>query len=83
MSDDRVLGVERGEGRMPHVVIENAPDLAAVFRGWCPSRSGRTTRSCGWPTEGVKRLLALIAVRVRDLVPASRFGKTNLEDYLP
>ena len=132
MSDDRVLGVERGEGGMPHVVIENAPDLAAVFRGLAPfaertdeqilrlgdlylNRVGRaallesvvidkgvavsffallaqredqiTVRL--YPltdpekTEGVKRLLALIAVRVRDLVPASRFGKTNLQDYLP
>ena len=117
---------------MPHVVIEDAPDLAAVFRGLAPfaertderilrladlylNRAGRaalldcvvidkgvavsffvllaqrdtqlTVRL--YPltdpekTEGVKRLLALIAVRVRDLAPASRFGKTNLQDYLP
>jgi len=117
---------------MPHVVIENAPDLAAVVRDLAPfaerrdeqilrladlylNRSGRaallecvvidkgvavsffallaqkenqiTVRL--YPltdpekTDGVKRLLALIAVRVRDLVPASRFGKTNLEGYLP
>jgi hypothetical protein len=117
---------------MPHVVIENAPELAAVFRGLVPfaerkdeqilrladlylNRAGRaallecvvidkgvavsffallaqrenqiTVRL--YPltdpekTEGVKRLLALIAVRVHDLVPASHFGKTNLQDYLP
>ncbi len=132
MGDDRVLGVEKGEGGMPHVVIENAPDLAGVFRGLAPfaeradeqilrladlylNRAGRTALlECVvidkgvavsffvllaqredqltvrlYPltdpekTEGVKRLLALIAVRVRDLAPASRFGKTNLQDYLP
>ena len=131
MGDDRVLGVERGEGGMPHVVIENAPDLATVFQGLLPfaerkdeqilrvadlylNRSGRTALlECVvidkgvavsffallaqrdnqitvrlYPltdpekTDGVKRLLALIAVRVRDLVPGSRFGKTNLQDYL-
>jgi len=116
---------------MPHVVIENAPDLATVFQGLLPfaerkdeqilrvadlylNRSGRTALlECVvidkgvavsffallaqrdnqitvrlYPltdpekTDGVKRLLALIAVRVRDLVPGSRFGKTNLQDYL-
>ena len=117
---------------MPHVVIENAPDLGAVFRGLASfaerkdeqilrladlylNRAGRvallecvvidkgvavsffallaqrenqiTVRlhplTDPEKTEGVKRLLALIAVRVRDLVPGSRFGKTNLQDYLP
>ena len=117
---------------MPDVVIENAPDLGAVFQGLAPfaertggqilrladlylNRPGRaallecvvidmgvavsffallaqrehqiTVRlhplTDPEKTEGVKRLLALIAVRVRDLVPASRFGKTNLQDYLP
>ena len=117
---------------MPHVVIENAPDLAEVVRGLAPfaerkdqqilrladlylNRGGRaallecvvidtgvalsffvllaqrenqiTVRL--YPltdpekTDGVKRLLALIAVRIRELVPASRFGKTNLQAFLP
>ena len=36
------------------------------------------------PTKspGVKRLLAKIAGRVRALFPDSRFGKTNLEEFL-
>lgn len=117
---------------MPHVVIEEAPDLAAVFRDLTPfaerngeqilrvvdlflNRSGRaalvecvtiekgtnrsffallaqkesqiTVRLCPATdpekTDGVKRLLALIAVRVQALVPASHFGKTNLQEYLP
>ena len=117
---------------MPHVVIENAPDLEVVFRGlasFAERRDEQILRLADlylnragsaallecvvidkgvavsffvvlaqrenqitvrlYPltdpekTEGVKRLLALIAVRVRDLVPASRFGKTNLQAYLP
>ena len=33
-------------------------------------------------TPGVKRLLATIAGRLRSLFPGSRFGKTNLEEFL-
>jgi hypothetical protein len=116
---------------MPHVVIEDAPDLVAVSRGLelfteraggqilrlldvYVNRSGRTallecvaieagtTRSFfallaqkekqitvrlspatdPEKTDGVKRLLAAIAIRVRELAVGSRFGKTNLQDFL-
>jgi hypothetical protein len=33
-------------------------------------------------TPGVKRLLATIAGRLRSLFPGSRFGKTNLDEFL-
>ena len=33
-------------------------------------------------TPAVKRLMALVARRVREIVPQSRYGKTNLQDYL-
>jgi hypothetical protein len=33
-------------------------------------------------SPGVKLLLALVAGRVRALAPGSRFGKTNLEEFL-
>lgn len=33
-------------------------------------------------TAGVKKLLALIAKKARDLTPGSHFGKTNLADLL-
>jgi hypothetical protein len=33
-------------------------------------------------TPAVKRLMALVAQRVRQLVPESRYGKTNLQDFL-
>lgn len=116
---------------MPHVVIENAPDLVAASRGLEPfteraggeilrlldvylNRSGHTallecvvieagtTRAFfallaqkeqqitvrlspatdPEKTDGVKRLLAAIATRVRAGAPGSRFGKTNLQDFL-
>jgi hypothetical protein len=116
---------------MPHVVVENAPDLGAVCRDFAPfaertedrilrvadlylNRSGRavllecvavekginrsffalltqkngqiTVRLCPTTdpekTDGVKKLLALIAERVREIVPGSHFGKTNLQEYL-
>lgn len=34
-------------------------------------------------TPGVKRVLALIAAKLRDAVAGSRFGKTNLQEFLP
>ena len=33
-------------------------------------------------TPGVKRLMALVARRIRQIVPESRYGKTNLQDFL-
>lgn len=33
-------------------------------------------------TDGVKRVMALIAKQVRESIPGSRFGKTNLEEFL-
>ena len=33
-------------------------------------------------TDGVKRLLALIASQLRESAPGSRFGKTNLQEFL-
>jgi hypothetical protein len=33
-------------------------------------------------TTGVKKLLATIGKMVRDAVPGSRFGKTNLQEFL-
>lgn len=33
-------------------------------------------------TTGVKKLLATIAKRLRGAIPGSRFGKTNLQDFL-
>lgn len=33
-------------------------------------------------TPGVKRLLATIAGRLRSIFPGSRFGKTNLDEFL-
>ena len=30
----------------------------------------------------VKRLMALVARRIRQIVPQSRYGKTNLQDFL-
>jgi hypothetical protein len=116
---------------MPHVVVENAPDLPALcarlelfterrddqilrLLDLYLNRSGRaallecvviekgTTRSFfallaqkdqqitvrlspatdPEKTDGVKRLLALIATRVREGAPGSHFGKTNLQDFL-
>src|SRR5450631_1813404 len=34
-------------------------------------------------TDGVKRLLALIASQLRESTAGSRFGKTNLQEFLP
>lgn len=34
-------------------------------------------------TDAVKRLLAIVACRLRDCVPGSHFGKTNLQAFLP
>jgi hypothetical protein len=92
MGDDRVLGVERGEGEMPHAVSENAPDLAVIFRGLAPFAERTDEQVVRLPSLYLDRagpaallqcVVALIAVRVRDLVRTSRFGKTNLQDYLP
>lgn len=33
-------------------------------------------------TPAVKRLLALVAQRIRQIVPQSRYGKTNLHEFL-
>ena len=33
-------------------------------------------------TSAVKRLMALVAQRIRQIVPQSRYGKTNLQDFL-
>ena len=33
-------------------------------------------------TPAVKRLLALVAQRIRRIVPQSRYGKTNLQEFL-
>ena len=33
-------------------------------------------------TIGVKRLMGVIAKQLRDSTPGSRFGKTNLQDFL-
>jgi hypothetical protein len=33
-------------------------------------------------TPAVKRLLALVAERIRQIVPQSRYGKTNLQEFL-
>ena len=33
-------------------------------------------------TPAVKRLMALVARRVRQIVPRSRYGKTNLQEFL-
>ncbi|MES1254707.1 MAG: hypothetical protein ABUS56_03810 [Acidobacteriota bacterium] len=33
-------------------------------------------------TPAVKRLMALVARRIRQIVPQSRYGKTNLQDFL-
>jgi hypothetical protein len=33
-------------------------------------------------TPTVKRLMALVARRIRQIVPQSRYGKTNLQDFL-
>ena len=33
-------------------------------------------------TPAVKRLIALVARRIRQIVPQSRYGKTNLQDFL-
>lgn len=34
-------------------------------------------------TNGVKRVLALIARQLHEAAPGSRFGKTNLQGFLP
>lgn len=118
---------------MPHVVLENAPDLGAACRALAPftlrdggeilrvldvfvNQAGRTALvDCvvidpGSPsksffvqlaqkdqqitvrllpatdpekTVGVKKLLAAIARTLRDALPGSHFGKTNLADFLP
>lgn len=34
-------------------------------------------------TDAVKRLMGLIACKLRELVPGSHFGKTNLEAFFP
>ena len=34
-------------------------------------------------TDGVKRILALIATQLQESTAGSRFGKTNLQDFLP
>jgi hypothetical protein len=33
-------------------------------------------------TPAVKRLMALVAHRIREIVPESRYGKTNLQEFL-
>lgn len=33
-------------------------------------------------TAAVKRLMSLVARRVRQIVPQSRYGKTNLQEFL-
>ncbi|MFT5359459.1 MAG: hypothetical protein ACI9KE_006702 [Polyangiales bacterium] len=33
-------------------------------------------------TPGVKRIMGLIATKLHEGVPGSRFGKTNLQDFL-
>ncbi len=117
---------------MPHVVIEEAPDLVAASDAVKPSvtRDGReilkvvdvylsrTARTAlvdcvavedgksqnffvqlaqkerqitvrllpatdPEKTNGVKRVMALIAEQLRDATAGSHFGKTNLQDFLP
>ena len=34
-------------------------------------------------TTGVKRVMALIAMQLHDSTAGSRFGKTNLQEFLP
>lgn len=34
-------------------------------------------------TSGIKRVMALIATRLHESTAASRFGKTNLQEFLP
>lgn len=117
---------------MPHVVIEEAPDLVLACQGITIgavrkgseilkvvdvylNRSGHTAlvdsvvveegRSRAFfvqlaqkdrqitvrllpatdpdKTDGVKRLLALIASQLRESMAGSRFGKTNLQEFLP
>jgi hypothetical protein len=34
-------------------------------------------------TDGVKRIMALIATQLQESSAGSRFGKTNLQDFLP
>ena len=117
---------------MPHVVIEEAPDLVLACQGLkiaavrngseilkvvdvYLNRSGHTAlvdsvvveegRSRAFfvqlsqkdrqitvrllpatdpdKTDGVKRLLALIASQLRESTAGSRFGKTNLQEFLP
>ena len=119
------------EPEMPHVVIEEAPDLAAASLAVVPSasrdeagilkvvevylaRSGKVAlvdcvaveagRSQGFfvqlsqkerqitvrllpatdpeKTPGVRRLMALIARQLQAASAGSRFGKTNLQDFL-
>lgn len=116
---------------MPHVVIEEAPDLATAVRSVKPSavrngneilkvldvylsRSGQAAlvdcvaveegRAQNFfvqlsqkdrqitvrllpatdpeKTVGVKRVLALIARQLREAAAGSRFGKTNLQEFL-
>jgi hypothetical protein len=33
-------------------------------------------------TDGVRRVMALIAMQIREAIVGSRFGKTNLQDFL-
>lgn len=52
---------------MPHVVIEEALDLAAACEAMQPA---------------LKRLMGIVAKQLHDAAPGSRFGKTNLQEFL-
>ena len=116
---------------MPHVVIEEASDLAGACRALAPfttrngdqilklldvylNQSGHTAlldcvvidkgaaraffiQLAGKPgqitvrllpatdpekTDAVKSLMALVALKLREIIPGSRFGKTNLQAFL-
>jgi hypothetical protein len=67
------------------IVIEGAPPLNFFVQ---LNRKGENItvrllpRTDPEKTNGVKKLMGLIAKRIRDIFPESQYGKTNLQDFL-
>lgn len=82
---------------MPHVVLEEAIDLPVASQGitLAAVRNGSEIlkvvdvyvrllpATAPEKAVGVKRLMGLIAVQLHESAPGSRFGKTNLQEFLP
>lgn len=77
----------RGTAMLLEAVVVDTPRTQAFFIQLSQKESAITVRLLPATdpeekTPAVKRLMALVARRVRQLVPESRYGKTNLQDFL-